>query len=284
MGALAATVKVTDDPAEAREAAASLLTARPVEHTIVLTILAERIAIPRPGRYWWAETAGEITGFALRSPLDFYAALVPMGPASTDAIADAMAADATPLRGVIGEAATAARFAGRWTEHSGAGAAPREGQRLYRLGTLSEPTGIAGVMRHASPGETDLLVNWFEAFERDTGSPSPSAIAEVVGERVRAGRIWIWDDDGPACMAMGTPAVAGVSRVGAVYTPDDRRRRGYAAALVGRLSGHLLETEAEACVLFTQLANPTSNGVYRRLGYRPVGEVLTYDFEPRAGG
>ena len=32
------------------------------------------------------------------------------------------------------------------------------------------------------------------------------------------------------------------------------------------------------CVLFTDLANPTSNAIYRRIGYEAVAEILGYDF------
>ena len=271
-------VDVTDDPVEAHEAAATLLRRRPVEHNVILTLLADRIATGTPGRCWWATADGTVDGFVLRSPREYYASIVPMDGSTVDALADAVHADGTPLPGVIGEAATAARFAGRWTERTGAGARPREGQRLYRLGTLTEPTGPPGQLRLARPDDAELLTKWAEGFERDTDMPSPGDLRGMIEARIAGGRIWVWeDDDGPACMAVGTVAVEGVARVGFVYTPDARRNRGYAAVCVGRLSRHLLDTEADICILTTQLANPTSNGVYRRLGYEAVAELLTYD-------
>ena len=33
------------------------------------------------------------------------------------------------------------------------------------------------------------------------------------------------------------------------------------------------------CILYTDLANPTSNSIYRRIGYRAVAEALRYRFE-----
>ncbi len=32
------------------------------------------------------------------------------------------------------------------------------------------------------------------------------------------------------------------------------------------------------CVLYTDLANPTSNSIYRRLGYEAISEVVRYAF------
>ena len=278
------TVHVTDDAREADAAAGAFLAAKPVDHTVPLSLLADRIVHDRPGRYWWATRGADVVGFALRTPPSFHASVVPMDGETADAIADRLAVDddAPPLPGVIGEAATAARVTGRWTERTRCGATPAEGQRLYRLGTLTEPTGVPGELRTATTDDLPLLVDWLRAFDRDTGMPATGGRPEdMLLPRIEAGRMWIWDDDGAACMATATPPAGGVTRVGAVYTPDDRRRRGYAGATVGRVSGELLanDPEVDVCTLFTQLSNPTSNAIYRRLGYEAVGEITRYDFQ-----
>jgi hypothetical protein len=71
-------------------------------------------------------------------------------------------------------------------------------------------------------------------------------------------------------------------RLGYVFTPRDRRRRGYAGALTAALSQHLLDQGARFCVLYTDLANPTSNALYPRVGYRPLCDELELEFT--AGG
>jgi predicted GNAT family acetyltransferase len=65
-----------------------------------------------------------------------------------------------------------------------------------------------------------------------------------------------------------------------VYTPPEHRRRGYATALVGRQTEALLTGTTTTCVLFTDLANPTSNAIYRRIGYQPVCDAVEIAFEP----
>ena len=119
-------------------------------------------------------------------------------------------------------------------------------------------------------------------------TPASAGVAEVGGlpdepgdavDRNLAGdRLWVWDDDGPAAMASATPALAGVSRIGFVYTPPERRRRGYAASCVAALSERLLAGGAERCMLYAQLHNPTSNAIYRRMGYEPVADIVSYRF------
>jgi hypothetical protein len=58
--------------------------------------------------------------------------------------------------------------------------------------------------------------------------------------------------------------------VNAVYTPPEQRGRGHASALVAALSEEGLRRGKEFCVLYTDLANPTSNAIYQRIGYRPI--------------
>jgi len=66
--------------------------------------------------------------------------------------------------------------------------------------------------------------------------------------------------------------------VGPVYTTPALRGRGYASALVGQMTGMLLSRGHRLCFLFTDLANPTSNGIYQRVGNEPVCDVDGYAF------
>jgi uncharacterized protein len=78
-------------------------------------------------------------------------------------------------------------------------------------------------------------------------------------------------------MAANSEPVEGVVRVQGVYTPPERRNRGYAGACVASLSRRMQEA-GHRCILYTALGNPTSNSVYRRIGYRAVAEGLRYRF------
>jgi len=78
-------------------------------------------------------------------------------------------------------------------------------------------------------------------------------------------------------MAAISDPVAGAVRIGPVYTPPEQRRHGYASALVAQLSQGA-RSAGNRCLLYTDLANPTSNAIYRAIGYRPVTEVLRYRF------
>jgi predicted GNAT family acetyltransferase len=269
----------TTDPSRLLADAGDFLRSRPVEHNVFLSILEARVAEPLAGRYWWVADDGAIVGAAFQSPLGEFAGLTPMGRAATEAMAETMASAAPDLPGVTGDAATAAAFAGTWAGLLHTPATPFNGQRLYRLSALVPPHGIPGTLRPASTADRDTLVRWTDGFVHETGLGHPGADVErAVEHNLRTGRVFIWDDDGAVSMALTRPPVAGVARVGLVYTPADCRGLGYASACVAALSAHVLATDAETCILYTQLANPTSNAIYRALGYEPVAEVLPYRF------
>ena len=84
----------------------------------------------------------------------------------------------------------------------------------------------------------------------------------------------------PVSMVGLNPAVAGVVRIGPVYTPVDARRRGYASSAVAAVSRQALDAGAHTCMLFTDLANPTSNKIYADVGYRRFGEWEETEFTP----
>jgi uncharacterized protein len=61
-------------------------------------------------------------------------------------------------------------------------------------------------------------------------------------------------------------------RVGPVYTPPEARGRGYASSAVAAVSRHALATGSHTCMLYTDVANPTSNKIYADVGYRRIAD------------
>ncbi len=106
--------------------------------------------------------------------------------------------------------------------------------------------------------------------------PMPPSTAE---DRIAQGAVYLWDDGGaPVTMAAWAGPTPNGVRVNLVYTPPELRGRGYATACVARLSQLLLEQGRRFGFLCTDIANPTPNRIYRRIGYRPVCDVSEYHF------
>jgi predicted GNAT family acetyltransferase len=182
--------------------------------------------------------------------------------------------------GVTGEQAAASAFASAWCELSGKTAPVVVAMRQYRLGRLVPPESIPGETRVAGPADLPLVVDWMRAFHTEAQPHQPDEdSSSLARSRLEAGELNLWVDDGcPVSMAACSSPVAGVARVGPVYTPPSRRQVGYGAAVTAAASQRALDEGATYVILYTDLANPTSNSVYQRIGYAPDHDASEHLF------
>ena len=266
------------DAAAAVRRAAGFLSSNPVELNVIWSVMRQSADSGGEGRYWLLEADGDVAGLVIESPAGHYAAISPVGRQYADKMASAILEEGHHLLGVVGEAGAAAGFAGCWSEGVNKAAVVEDAQRLYVLGDLTRTEGVAGMLRRAEHDERDLIIEWWSAFQVETGLPERD-VSAAVDFGLSTGRLFFWDDGGPRCVARATQPLGGVSRIGAVFTPPRWRRRGYAAACVGALCHWVRIEEYANSILYAQLANPSSNAIYRRLGFRAVSELLTYRFD-----
>lgn len=262
-----------NDASAALERAGPFLRADPVQHNLLLTILEQSIEHALGGTFWLVVEGSTVTGFALESPPGFGAVLAPMPAAACHLLAEQIA---TAVPHVVGEAGSVAAFAGHWTECHSTAVTAIDGQRLYELVGLNSVADASGSLRLAVPADRAVLVGWVDAFVVDADVVPVDAEA-LVDARIERDQFWVWDDGNVVSMASASEPVAGVARVQYVYTPPEHRSAGYATACVEATS-RLLTDRGLRLVLFTDLANPTSNAIYRRIGYEAVAEILGYDF------
>jgi hypothetical protein len=151
-------------------------------------------------------------------------------------------------------------------------------ERAFEIRRVIPPKAVRGRMRLAQADETATIRAWIMAFIEEARLNDPYPSEAKVRERIEKGEIFLWIDGVPISMAAtARPIGKGIS-IGMVYTPPEHRRHGYASALVASLSQRLLDGGFEYCTLFTDQANPTSNAIYQRIGYRPVCDYDLYRF------
>ena len=188
-----------------------------------------------------------------------------------------------PVPGVHAPVEHAATFVAAWTARTGATARRILQERIHALERVAPPAGVPGMLRPARHDDRAVLIDWMRAFDIesfgvDAGRRDVAALAdELIDSAHRRG--FIWDDGGPVSTASTTGRTPRGIRVGAVYTPPEHRGHGYASACVAAVSQLELDEGRRWCFLFTDLANPISNRIYRRIGYEPVRDVDIYRFE-----
>lgn len=258
----------------------------PAVHTVQLTV-TETLRIRGTGAYGDGapefgvlQRDGGVRAAFFRTP-PHRLCPTPLSPGDADGLAGLLHDLGQSLPGVQGDHDTATAFADAWHRRTGAEATLHQHQRLYRLGTLTVPRPVApGRARVAGHEDRARLCAWYREFCAAVGEPVFQDPGEWADARIAQGAVTFWEtgDGEPVAMAALGPQVAGQVRVACVYTPIALRGRGYAGAATAEASRAALEGGAQDVLLFTDLANPTSNALYQRIGYRPVSDFAAYDF------
>ena len=234
----------------------------------------------RPLFGWWSDQAGTVAGAFMHTP-PFPVVLTEVTRKAAAELA-AVTMAARPLGGVNAYPEVAEAFADGWRDGSRGGRVDvYRRQRLYRLAELVWPDPApAGTARMAGHADAKLAADWFAAFvdEVDDMGRGEDQSAAARAKISQAG-VMVWEADGqPVSIACATIPVTGMVRIGPVYTPPAARGHGYASAATAALSQRLREAGAEEVVLYTDLANPVSNSIYQRIGYRPVEDRVVLAF------
>jgi predicted GNAT family acetyltransferase len=274
---------LTDDVGSYLATVDELLRSDPVRNTVLLTVLASlsrrgpmAFGSARPVLGWWSPDGVPRAAVLQTPPRPLLTTALPGD--SAQQLARELADRGVGLSAVNGREADATALAVAWQAVTGIDGRTRQRQRLYQLGALVQPDPPPdGAARIATAADTTVIRAWFAAFAAEIGEPE--AAGALATDRLDRGQLLFWELGGePVSLAGHTDVIAGVARVGPVYTPPDLRGRGYAGGVTAAASELAISRGAKSVILFTDLANPTSNSLYRRLGYEPVEDRVVLIF------
>jgi len=272
----------TFDAQEYADAVEPLLGPDPERHTIALTVVEQELAGADTGTLfgWWSDTTGRVTGAVSHTPP--YAVLFDVVPPEAYvSLVEGLMDRRGVVPGVNAPVDQAVVFAAVAASRTGTRPVLRHATRLFRCDRLRRPDPMpAGGVCEPDDDDLDLLVAWTRDFERETHTP-PTQVERAVALRKAWDGYRIWCDPAgrPVSLVGASLPAAGVCRIGPVYTPPGERGRGYAAAATWAMTRDRLDAGLRV-VLFTDLANPTSNALYPRLGYVPVADRAWFSLEP----
>lgn len=271
-------LKVTRGALERHEAANGLM------FGLVLRLIHEPNAYGSQPYYATVESAAGLQVAALMTPpfkLQIYAELG-YDRAGLELVAEALLRGEWPVPGVMARQAVAEAFAALWRDRTGAGHRIGMRQRIYELRQVVPPDYPPGEFRPAAVEDIELARQWGRGFYEDCfGDEHYERTMATAEEMVKNGTLFMWADGAPRSMAGRTRPTPHGEAVSFVYTPPGERRKGYATAVVARLSQQILDEGKLFCTLYTDLSNPTSNSIYQKVGYRPIADVIDINFDDR---
>lgn len=186
------------------------------------------------------------------------------------------------LPGVIGLTRSAEAFARLWKERAGLGSRLGKGLRVFRLDKVESFPDVAGELVLTSEADLELAVKWTTAFNEAVGeNRDEDYIRKAAAEMIAKKSLYLWvaPGRGAVCCVCNLRKIVTGEVINMVYTPSENRGNGFASAAVARLSQDLLDKGATFCSLFTDDANPISNKIYQRIGYKPLAGYSMLEFE-----
>ncbi len=252
------------------------------EHNLLLgishTLLHYPERYPDPPYLAIAETKGKIVAAAIRTP-PYKLVLSKVKDLNALAlIARDLQDDPQQLPGVSGLVTEVETFLHAWQTLTGKSYRRVMEMRIHQLTQVEPVATVSGDLRLATQSDRPLLLDWFTKFAAEVGEVVSQDAEQAVNTGLKRQSIHLWSDGIPVSWASGSQSLPASARIGPVYTPPEYRGKGYATACVAALSQKLLDQGCHSCFLFTDLANPTSNHIYQKIGYHPICDWHDYSF------
>ena len=282
------------DPNDFLQTARDFLAAREAENNLMLglssTLLIDRFRYGEQPYFAVVTLGDRVVAAALRTPPHNLILSWMADTAAMDLILeDVHQTYGTLVPGVIALSTVAKAAAIRWQNLTGYDYRLLLAERIYQLEQVIPAAPVPGQMRLIRQADRALVAQWLvdfgvEALPEEVHSLADAERSVDLALAGQQRRFFVWDDNGVVSLAgCGGETIQGI-RIGPVYTPRDKRGKGYASALVAEMSQLMLDEGRKYCFLFTDLANPTSNRIYQNIGYDPVADVDVYAFKAPADG
>lgn len=209
----------------------------------------------------------------------------PLDRPGRELLLDALERDRAEPSGVIGPRECAAALARVWARRSGRDAVLSMEHVVYEARAVRMPPDDgAGALTVATGDDRDRVRSWLVEFICEC-FPDPRlelpGVDALLARLLPARRVFLWRTvhGEPVAMAARCRESPNGATVSYVFTPEDRRGRGYATMAVAHLARRILDDGKSHCSLFADRSNLASNRVYRKIGFQVVGEVVEYRLE-----
>jgi len=152
-------------------------------------------------------------------------------------------------------------------------------QLVYMLTKVKVNPKVSGKMKKAETKDLNFIIPWFNQFLIEALNENDLEVAtKNANDKINNQEVFVWEKEKPVSMTcIARPTKNGIT-INYVYTPEDLRGNGYGTKIVAELSEKMLKQGYQFCTLFTDMDFPTSNEIYSKIGYEPVGEFRVVDF------
>jgi predicted GNAT family acetyltransferase len=147
----------------------------------------------------------------------------------------------------------------------------KQGMDIMEIRKVNEIKPAEGLQRLAHPEDAMLVADWMLRIQMEAmqSELDYEAVLENAEKLIRDNRIYLYENTERRVVSMAAAArklVHGIT-ITDIYTPEEYRGNGYAAANIYYLSKALLEQGQEFCSIIVDKNNMLSIRAYEKVGY-----------------
>ncbi len=201
------------------------------------------------------------------------------GPAAA-LLADYMASNRIPFTGIHAKQEICLPFMEQYKKSVNCTFLEKLSTDIMEIREVNEIKPVEGKHRLAVPEEVKLVTDWMINFQLE------ALASEINYEKalnkatrfIQENKLYIYEDSEqkPVSMAAASRKLANGIAINYVYTPEEFRGKGYAAANIYFISKELLEQGNQFCTLFVDRKNPISARAYEKVGYHILEDNYEY--------
>lgn len=243
-----------------------------VTHSFILSLAEKYVMSGKPVHRAILAVDGDVQLAAMQTEADRALIVSDGNPRAVSALVQYLKQHKIALPGIYGLALVVEQFSSEME----AKVKTKTGLRLFQLRRVIPPKPPEGSARFANPMDLDTIMQWQKEFYVEAVPHDPvmsdENLRKYLADSINQKQWFIWEVHGkPVCM-VGSMRETEIDRwIAPVYTPLHLRGKGYGSALTAYVSQFILDS-GKTAMLNTDLANPTSNSIYQKIGYEPVAD------------
>ncbi|RKQ31509.1 GNAT family N-acetyltransferase [Oceanobacillus halophilus] len=261
----------------------ALLLKKEASNNLMLGLIEHfKTTITKDAHFGYMEENGEVLYAFMQTPPNNWilADVDGMDDRAAEQVATFLYKKAMKVPGVLGPISQVERFVEEWKKHKKVKASVHMNQLIYQLDKVNTTPSQEGILRNAEKADHELIKSWLIQFGKEANEAmSEIKASQMATKYIENKTMYLWEVNGEAVsMVNQSRRTKHGATINAVFTPNLFKRKGYATSAVAAISQKLLDEGYQFCSLYTDRDNPTSNSIYRKIGYDEVGSSVVYEF------
>ena len=199
---------------------------------------------------------------------------------ATMLLADYIADNQIQIEGLHGRNEVCEAFIDQYRKNVKCTFAQRMAMDIMEIREVYDVKEALGKTRLAIPDEAKFITEWLIQLQIEAMAKEidyESALIKITN-LIDNNKLYVFEDNDEilVSMAAATRQLANGIAINYVYTPEEYRGMGYAAANIYNISKKYLDEGNEYCTLFVDKKNMLSIRAYQKVGYKVIDEIYEY--------